>query len=215
VVAGLLAAILSALLLRQAARARDVRPVRFFVPPPEKTTFRFLFGGGPPALSPDGRKLVFAGESSDGKRLLWLRSLESVTPQPLAGTEDGVYPFWSPDGRFIGFFAETKLKKIEVSGGPPVTLCDVSEGGRGGSWNRDNTILFAGRYTPVYRVSAAGGQRSPSRSSIRCEETRRIAGRSSCRTAGVFSISLPRSAPRASATPLFSPHSMQRRSRPL
>jgi Tol biopolymer transport system component/predicted Ser/Thr protein kinase len=156
-IAGLFAAILGAALLRSAARARDARPVRAFITAPEKTAFRFVFTGGPPALSPDGRKLVFAAETSDGKRLLWLRPLESVVAQPLGGTEGAMYPFWSPDGRFVGFFAETKVKKIDASGGPPITLCEVSEGGRGGSWNRDNTIIFAGRYTPVYRVSAGGG----------------------------------------------------------
>ncbi|HEY3124686.1 MAG TPA: protein kinase, partial [Thermoanaerobaculia bacterium] len=156
-IAGLSAAILAAALLRQAARARDVRPVRAFITAPEKTTFRFNFAGGPPALSLDGGKLVFSAATSDGKPLLWVRPLESLVAQPLPGTEDAVFPFWSPDGRFVGFFAGTKLKKIEASGGPPVTLCEVSEGGRGGSWSRENTILFSGRFTPVYRVSAAGG----------------------------------------------------------
>jgi eukaryotic-like serine/threonine-protein kinase len=156
-IAGVSAAILGAALLRSAARARDARPVRAFITVPEKSAFRFLFAGGPPALSPDGRKLVFAAESSDGKRLLWLRPLESLVAQPLVGTEGAMYPFWSPDSRFVGFFAETKVKKIDATGGPPITLCEVSEGGRGGSWNRDNTIIFAGRYTPVYQVSAAGG----------------------------------------------------------
>jgi eukaryotic-like serine/threonine-protein kinase len=156
-IAGLSAAILAAALLRQAARARNVRPVRAFITAPEKTTFRFHFAGGPPALSPDGRKLVFSAATSDGKRLLWVRPLESLAAQPLPGTEDAGSPFWSPDGRFVGFFAGTKLKRIEAAGGAPVTVCEVSEGGRGGSWNRENTIVFSGRYTPVYRVSAAGG----------------------------------------------------------
>jgi eukaryotic-like serine/threonine-protein kinase len=153
---GISAAILAAALLRQ-SRAREVRPVRAFITPPEKTTFRFNFASGPPALSPDGQKLVFSAGTADGKPLLWVRPLESLVAQPLPGTDDAVFPFWSPDGRFVGFFVGTKLKKIEVSGGPPVTLCEVPEGGRGGSWSRENTILFAGRYTPVYRVSAAGG----------------------------------------------------------
>jgi Tol biopolymer transport system component len=155
--AGLSAAILGAALLRFAARTRDARPVRAFITAPEKMTFRFVFAGGPPALSPDGRKLVFAAETSDGHRLLWLRPLESVVAQPLVGTEGAMYPFWSPDSRFVGFFVDTRVKKVDASGGPPINLCEVSEGGRGGSWNRDNTIIFAGRYTPVYRVSAAGG----------------------------------------------------------
>jgi eukaryotic-like serine/threonine-protein kinase len=156
-IAGITAAILAAALLRQ-ARTRAVRPVRAFITAPEKTTFRFIFAGGPPALSPDGRKLVFSAATSGGRPLLWIRPLESLVAQPLPGTEDAGFPFWSPDGRFVGFFAGTKLKKIDVSGGPPVSLCEVPEGGRGGSWGRDHTILFSGRYTPVFRVSAAGGQ---------------------------------------------------------
>jgi Tol biopolymer transport system component/predicted Ser/Thr protein kinase len=156
-IVGLFAAILAAALLRQVARSRDVRPVRAFITAPEKTAFRFTFAGGPPALSPDGRKIVFSATTSDGKPLLWVRPLESLAAQPLPGTEDAVFPFWSPDGRFVGFFAGTKLKKIEASGGRPATLCEVSEGGRGGSWSRENTILFSGRYTPVYRVPADGG----------------------------------------------------------
>ena len=75
----------------------------------------------------------------------------------MEGTDGAGFPFWSPDGRFIGFFAAGKLKKIEASGGPPLTICD-SHGGRGGTWNREGVILFTpGTSRPVYRVSAAGG----------------------------------------------------------
>src|SRR5450830_273434 len=144
-VASLAALALATALARQATQTRGTRPVRAFIPAPEKTTFRFLLSGGPPALSPDGQKLVFTAAGSDGKPLLFLRPLDSLTARPLAGTDGAVFPFWSPDGRSIGFFAETKMKKIDASGGPPLTLCEVFEGGRGGSWNRDGTILFAGR----------------------------------------------------------------------
>ena len=73
------------------------------------------------AVSPDGSKVVFVG-TSDGQSKLWLRSLDSSEPRPLAGTERGLAPFWSPDGRSIGFFADTKLKRVDIAGGSPQTL---------------------------------------------------------------------------------------------
>jgi Tol biopolymer transport system component len=156
VIAGLSAVVL-ALFLRQATRHRGARPIRAFIPAPETTTFRFTFAGGPPALSPDGSKLVFSAANSDGRTLLWMRPLDSPVARLLNGTDGATFPFWSPDSRSIGYFEEDKLKKIDVSGGPSVTLADAPDGGRGGSWNQDDTIIFSGRYTPVYRVSAAGG----------------------------------------------------------
>src|SRR4029453_2393803 len=93
----------------------------------------------------------------EGKQLLWVRSFEGLSAQPLAGTEGATYPFWSADSRSLGFFADEKLKKIEAAGGPPISLCTASEG-RGGSWNRDGVIVFAPSSTGVlHRVSASGG----------------------------------------------------------
>jgi hypothetical protein len=77
-----------------------------------------------PVISPDGRTLVFAA-TAHGKRSLYLRSLASLEAQQLPGTDEGGAPFWSPDNRFIGFFANNKLKKIDVSGGAAQTLCDA------------------------------------------------------------------------------------------
>ena len=134
----------------------EVRAVRFAVHPPEKTTF----DGPNLSISPDGRHLAFQATDASGKRLLWVRPLESLSAQPLPGSDEGTYPFWSPDSRFVGFFAEGKLKKIELSGGSPQTLCDVPLGW-GGTWNRDGVILFtANFYGTLYRVSAAGGEPS-------------------------------------------------------
>ena len=92
------------------------------------------------AVSPDGSKVVFAG-TSGGQSMLWLRSLDSPVARPLAGTERGSQPFWSPDGRAIGFFADAKLKRLDLVGGSPRTL---APGGvpLGGAWNSDGTILF-------------------------------------------------------------------------
>ncbi|MEQ1761212.1 MAG: hypothetical protein ABL986_23125 [Vicinamibacterales bacterium] len=107
-------------------------------------------------LSPDGHRLVFV-EASAGQSRLWVRSLDSVTAVPLAGTDGATYPFWSPDGTGIGFFAQGKLKKIAAAGGLAVTLCDVVNG-RGGTWNRDGVILFAPDVIGgIYRVADTGG----------------------------------------------------------
>ncbi len=108
------------------------------------------------ALSPDGRTLVMAATVS-GKRQLYLRPMDALQFQPMAFTEEATYPFWSPDSRFIGFFAQGKLKKVAASGGPSLALCDAPDG-TGGSWNRDDVIVFAGLSAiSIQRVPAAGG----------------------------------------------------------
>jgi serine/threonine protein kinase len=111
------------------------------------------------ALSPDGKQIVFAA-SADGASRLWLRPLASSTAQPLAGTEGGTSPFWSPDSRSIGFYADGKLKRLDMGGGPPQTLAN-SASGRGGTWNAAGDILFVTSFgTPLHRVSATGGEAS-------------------------------------------------------
>jgi eukaryotic-like serine/threonine-protein kinase len=108
------------------------------------------------AISPDGRSLAFVA-SAQGSRRLYVRSLNRVMAQPLAGTEGASLPFWKPDGRSIGFFADSKLKRIDIAGGLPQSLANAS-GGYGGTWNRDDIILFARSYSePLYRISASGG----------------------------------------------------------
>jgi len=129
--------------------------MRFFISPTEQASFSVS------AISPDGRRLVISVRDSSGKTLLWLRSLDSLTLQPLPGTENAAFPFWSPDSHFIGFFAGSKLKKIDVSGGPPQALCDASTGG-GAAWNRDGVIIFTPDISnSLYRVSASGGVPTP------------------------------------------------------
>src|SRR6185503_7401230 len=91
----------------------------------------------------------------------------------LQGTEDAVYPFWSADSRWLGFFAGGKLKKIQVSGGPAIVLCDAP-GGRGGAWNANNVIVFApAAATPLMRVSAAGGEPAPATALAKDENSHR------------------------------------------
>ncbi len=116
---------------------------------------------GPAAiLSPDGRVLAFvASEGAEGRSQLYLRRLEQLDAAPLAGTEGARDPFFSPDSEWIAFFADGKLKKVSVSGGAAVTLCDA-EDDRGGSWAEDGTIFFTSIPQPgvgLSRVSSAGG----------------------------------------------------------
>ena len=116
------------------------------------------------ALSPDGRRLAFAGSGPDRQRMLWVRSLDSLTAQQLAGSEDAFSPFWSPDSRRVGFFsgnAGGKLKTIDLDGGPPTTLCDYVGTPVGADWNADGVILFSTTLGvsdgALRRVSASGG----------------------------------------------------------
>ncbi|MGH9368383.1 MAG: protein kinase domain-containing protein [Thermoanaerobaculia bacterium] len=117
---------------------------------PEKVSFQAA------AISPDGTRLAFTGEDETGKSLLWLRPLDSFKSQPLAGTENGGLPFWSPDGRYIAYFASGKLKRIEAAGGSPLALYDVD--GVGGAWGPGGDILFAAPTGPIYRLPASGGK---------------------------------------------------------
>jgi len=136
--------------------------VRSFIESPPGTSYVTLSpSAGPPAISPDGTRLAFTARDDKGKTMLYLRPLSSLTAQSLAGTEDSSYPFWSPDGHEIGFFAAGKLKKIEASGGPPQSLCDAAIG-RGGAWSKEGVIVFApGTSDRLLRVAAAGGAAEP------------------------------------------------------
>jgi eukaryotic-like serine/threonine-protein kinase len=160
IVAGVLAASTIALAILELRRPRSARAVvRSIVLPPGKTTFSFVSGGaGPVKISPDGRQLAFVASESGGKRQLWIRPLESLMARSLPATEGATYPFWSPDSRSVGFFADGKLKKIEVAGGPPLSICDAPDA-RGGSWSRDGIILFEPQFRePLHRVVATGGK---------------------------------------------------------
>jgi serine/threonine protein kinase len=106
-------------------------------------------------LSPDGRSLVFVA-SGDGPQRLWLRQLDHTDARPLPGTEEAIYPFWSPDSRSIGFFASGKLKRVDVAGGLPQVLTNVNVG-RGGSWSADGTIVFGLANGALFRIAASGG----------------------------------------------------------
>jgi DNA-binding winged helix-turn-helix (wHTH) protein/Tol biopolymer transport system component len=129
----------------------DASSLRFTIVAPAGTTFSDL------ALSPDGQRIVFRAIASNGAARLWIRRLDSLTAEPLRGTEEGVSPFWSPNGRNIGFFAGGKLKRIRIDNGAPDVICDAPNP-RGGSWNADGTIIFApDSRNGLYRVASEGG----------------------------------------------------------
>ena len=145
---------LAALYFRRAAPSAEA--MRFTLSAPEKAAYR-----GSLALSPDGRRLAFVVTSADGHSL-WVRAMDSVEARQLPGTEGADLPFWSPDGRSVGFFAGNKLKKIDAAGGAPQVLAEASTDARGAAWGPDGTILFTPNFTsPLLKVSAAGGTAEP------------------------------------------------------
>ncbi len=142
----------------------EVHSITANILPPEKLSFATQSGGsgeGLLELSPDGTLLVFVAADSVGKTRLMIRPLNGLSTRAFPGTENPSYPFWSPDSRYIGFFQTGKLKKIEASGGPPITICDAADA-RGGSWNQDGVIIFAPTSIDrIHQVSAAGGSPTP------------------------------------------------------
>ena len=147
----------AAMVVAYLANQKQPPILRVEINPPEKMQFN-LSGdnAGPAMISPDGHYIVFSANRVTGTQL-YLRSLDALSFQPLPGTEGGLFPFWSPDSRSIAFFTNEKLKRIEVGGSAPITICDSSLG-RGGSWNQDGTIIAAMSYNAgISRVPATGG----------------------------------------------------------
>ncbi len=136
-------------------RPGEAHLARFLVPIPEKLNLEWADG---PAVSPDGQKFVFSAIAANGKHLLWIRRLDAVAAEPLAGTEGGFSPFWSPDSRFVVFFTEdNKLKRTEASAGALVqTICEASVA-LPGTWSPDGIILFTAP-KGLRSVPAAGGE---------------------------------------------------------
>ena len=137
----------------------------FLRPNPAAPELRFELNTPPTAdpsvaISPDGLRVVFVGTSGSQSQL-WLRSLDSSSARPLAGTERASTPFWSPDSRSIGFFADGRLRRMDIDGRSVRTLSSESAVPLGGTWNRDDIILFADNPGgPIVRISADGGERS-------------------------------------------------------
>jgi Tol biopolymer transport system component len=164
---GWASALLAAIVLTAAAMffyrpAQSARSIRAVIDPPEKTTFNLTGdSAGPPVLSPDGTYIAFATTGTDGKTALWARLTSAVEARELPGTEGATFPFWSPDSRSLGFFADGKLKTVDLEGGSTQIICDAPLG-RGGAWGPGGVILFSPSPTaPLMRVSANGGTPSP------------------------------------------------------
>ena len=133
--------------------SKEVSVFRFTLTPPENT----IFAGQVPIISPDGQRAAFVVRDSSGGTLIWVRPLSSLVATSLTGTAEAAYPFWSPDSRFLGFFQNGKLKKIEATGGPTQTIADAPAG-RGGIWSSAGIIVFSPFSTSgLQQVSQAGG----------------------------------------------------------
>jgi hypothetical protein len=137
---------------------RPVQIVRASILSPPKMHFSFAGdNAGPLVLSPDGTKVAFVAVG-EGRPVVYVRPLDGLSATPLPGTEDATFPFWSPDSRSLGFFAQGKLKRIDIaSGGSAATICNAPNA-RGGTWNRAGAILLAAdTRQPIMRVAASGG----------------------------------------------------------
>ena len=134
--------------LRLGRAPEDSKAIQFAVPASPTTAWL--------ALSPNGQQLVYGDAAERGP--LHVRSIDTLEARTLAGTEGGRSPFWSPDGRALGFFADGKLKRIDLRGGAPLELADA---GQGGTWSDDDVILFSNNRGALYRVSASGGTPTP------------------------------------------------------
>ena len=159
------------LLQARAPQTEPVRTIRFSAEPPAGGAFGFWVEGSFLAVSPDGSLLAYvASESSkgtaavgplpaEGTRRVFLRPLAALEARPIPGTEGANSIFFSPDGRSLGFFTKDKLKRVDLSGGAPVSICDALAGGLSGTWSRKGEILIAGPHRhSLSRVSAGGGE---------------------------------------------------------
>src|SRR5262245_34813481 len=138
-----------AVLYFQRSRA-DNRPMRFVVALPDKATDLAF-----PIISPDGQTLAFVA-TTDGRRKIYVRPIDSINAQPLSGTEYPVFPFWSPDSHELGFFSGNKLKRINIGGQALQIICEAKAPG-GGTWNSNGDILVAVDNQAIQRVPASGG----------------------------------------------------------
>ena len=152
--------------ISQRAPEADRQLIRFAVNLPPGATFVDTEASLPVlqlALSPDGEHLAFVAKHTGSQSMIWVRRLDALDGAPLAGTEGGMYPFWSPDSRSLGFFAADKIKRVDLAGGRLQTLGDAVSP-RGGAWNSQGTIIFGaglsgtGSRAGLFRVAATGGE---------------------------------------------------------
>jgi Tol biopolymer transport system component len=158
-IAGLAVAALVAVLAWPRPRTSGREPVKFAFGPPRDLALAGLIQDS--ALSPDGRRIAVVLKDETGASAIWVRSLDSQEPRRMDGTDDSSFVFWSPDGQFLGFFAQGKLKKIALAGGPPQNICTTTPG-LGATWSPAGEIVFNPiNRAPLMRVSAAGGTPQP------------------------------------------------------
>ena len=152
------AALLAALIWSNLKQGEAPRTIRSFLPPPTEQGFDFTGDfSGPPAMSPDGTAIAFCTRTPKERNSIWVQSFSELSARKLEGTEGASFPFWSYDGKSIGFFAGGRMKKIPSAGGPVTILADAPNP-RGGTWNRDNVIIYNPDYRDaLWRISAGGG----------------------------------------------------------
>ncbi len=164
VAAGLLAALAGGLFTYVVRPAPDLPVYRTSVLLPEGLSFPVagaIGGVGRLAISPDGRRLAFVATDANGNQMLWVRPLDAIAATPVPGTDGALSPFWSPDSRFVAFIAQGQLRRVDPSGGRPVTLASAFHPTTG-AWSGDGTILFTPTAaSPLHAIPASGGTPRP------------------------------------------------------
>jgi serine/threonine protein kinase len=156
----LAALFLSGTLMYIHRQAEESGPVRLSFTAPSEASFNDV-RSDEIVISPDGRSIAFTARDRNGRNLLWVRTLESAEAKPLPGTDDPLWPFWSPDSRSLGLGSHGKLKRVDLAGGPTLELCDAPRL-TGGTWNNEGTILFGADYnSALQRIPSIGGTPAP------------------------------------------------------
>ena len=151
--------ITAAVMLPWPKAAVATRPIQSYLPAPENNTFILSDDdtAGPVTISPNGTHIAFVAMDKDGTKRIWFRTLSESAAMQLPGSEGGTYPFWSPDDKWIGFFADGRLKKAPVNGGPVLALAETPRA-RGGTWSENGMIVYTpATQTALYEVPATGG----------------------------------------------------------
>lgn len=164
--AGLALLLAATMTLRRGQTMSLTTTVGFELLPPTGGAFATAQNASVPvvsmAVSPDGRRLAYVAERHSAAAMIWVRSLEDSVPRALPGTEGAQALFWAPDSRFLAFFTHDALRKIDVTGGPPITICESSNDPRGGAWLPSGVIVFAPSHREgLMRVPATGGRPEP------------------------------------------------------